>query len=114
MKPQEIEQLLQLHGGGETAEDSDDAQETPEATRKRTELLQDVLISCQQALESNGDELQGIAEVLGNGSRDGETTSLTETCQIIMWTNRAKPRGVCPMANQGSSASSWTASPTTV
>ena len=72
MTPQEIEALLQQHGSGQSQDEYDEASETAGAREQRTTLLLPVLSACQDAWSARSDEMDAMAQKLGDGSRDGE------------------------------------------
>ncbi|PNY26395.1 Uncharacterized protein TCAP_03676 [Tolypocladium capitatum] len=71
MTPQDIEALLQRHGSGQSQE-YDEASEPAGAREQRMTLLSPVLGACQDAWSSRSDEIDVMAQKLGDGSRDGE------------------------------------------
>lgn len=73
MTPQEIAALLQQHGSNRKPNDSHEPSEQPDSRLERTELLSDVLASCKDAWSTKSEQLDLIAEKLGDGSRDGES-----------------------------------------
>ncbi|KAJ4150371.1 hypothetical protein LMH87_011123 [Akanthomyces muscarius] len=70
MTPQDIADLLQRNGRGESAEEYDETLEAESVVQRRTELLADVLKSCQELRASDRTQLEAVAEKLGDGSRD--------------------------------------------
>ena len=76
--PDEIETLLSKYGsnhGGELPAADEEAQ------KKRTDLLSEVVKTCRELWESKSEELDQMAEKIGNGSRDGTSlqSSTTDT-----------------------------------
>ena len=72
MTPQEISALLREHGSENRLEGLDENAEVSDASQERTELLSAVLTTCRDAWSSQSEELDVIAENLGDGSRDSE------------------------------------------
>ncbi|KND86945.1 hypothetical protein TOPH_08426 [Tolypocladium ophioglossoides CBS 100239] len=70
MTPQDIEALLQQHGSGQSQYEHDEASEPAGAPEQRTALLSPVLSACRDAWSSRSDELDVMAQKLGDGSRD--------------------------------------------
>lgn len=77
MTPQDVADLLQRNGRGESTEEYDETLETESAVQRRTELLADVLKSCQELRASDRVQLEAVAEKLGDGSRDGMIPALS-------------------------------------
>ncbi len=77
MTPQDIADLLQRNGRGESAEEYDETLEAESVVQRRTELLADVLKSCQELRASDRTQLEAVAEKLGDGSRDGMNSVLS-------------------------------------
>lgn len=71
MRPSEIAALLIREGSGRNPEEYDEDAEPPGAREHRTQILVNVLSSCQEAWASGSEELDLMAEKLGDGSRDG-------------------------------------------
>lgn len=72
MTPQEIADLLAREGSGLPPGEYDETSDSPEARNRRTELLAPVLSLCQQVWAAGSEEIDSIAEKLGDGSRDGK------------------------------------------
>lgn len=72
LTPDEVADILQKWGSGPTSQLHD----TPidEAEARRTALLSDVHAACSEGFHSGGKEIEGIAQKLGDGSRDGTFT----------------------------------------
>ena len=70
MEPREVAELLKLHGSG-NAVNAEESSEPSVVSKQRTDALQGVLKSCNEALVSNNGRLEQIADKLANGSRDG-------------------------------------------
>lgn len=71
MGPHDVEQLLKLHGSDNAGHHLEQDSEPSAISKQRTDILQDVLKSCNEALVSNNGQLEQIADKLANGSRDG-------------------------------------------
>ncbi|KAJ2960787.1 hypothetical protein NQ176_g11034 [Zarea fungicola] len=71
MTPQDIADLLQREGSGGQEDDYDETLESGSVVQRRTELLADVLKTCTELLRhADVDQLEVVAEKLGDGSRD--------------------------------------------
>ncbi|POR32179.1 Uncharacterized protein TPAR_07604 [Tolypocladium paradoxum] len=70
MTPQDIEALLQQHGSSQSQDEYDEASEPAGAREQRTAVLSAVLSACQDAWSSRSDQIDVIAQKLGDGSRD--------------------------------------------
>ncbi|KAK5995309.1 hypothetical protein PT974_03711 [Cladobotryum mycophilum] len=70
LTPQDIADLLQREGSNVHPDKYDEDSETDEAMQRRTELLIPVLATCQEVWTSGSEEIDVIAEKLGDGSRD--------------------------------------------
>lgn len=76
MTPQDIQDLLQREGSGDAGDDYDETQEAESVVQRRTELLADVLKTCNELRASDTAQLATVAEKLGDGSRDGTERTL--------------------------------------
>lgn len=72
MTPREVAVLLQEHGSSRERVEADSASELDSLLQERTDLLAAVLSSCKHLWSTKSEELDSIAEKLGDGSRDGE------------------------------------------
>ncbi|KAF4504546.1 hypothetical protein G6O67_007988 [Ophiocordyceps sinensis] len=78
MTPQEIETLLQQNGSGRPRDKYDDDDDVPDSEppagdcERRTALLLPVLSACREAWASKSEELDAMAQKLGDGSRNVE------------------------------------------
>lgn len=72
MSAHEVAVLLQEHGSSREPSDAGDAPDTNDSRRQRTDLLAAVLSSCRAMWSTKSEELDSVAEALGDGSRDGE------------------------------------------
>ncbi|XWW98423.1 hypothetical protein V2A60_006423 [Cordyceps javanica] len=70
MTPQDIADLLRREGRGDATEEYDATLEEQSAVQRRTELLADVLKTCNELRASDPAQLAEVAEKLGDGSRD--------------------------------------------
>ncbi|KAG5932114.1 hypothetical protein E4U53_001472 [Claviceps sorghi] len=70
MTPQQVAVLLQEHGSRRGQTGSDAAGNPDAVRRQRTELLAAVLSSCRDLWSTKSEELDLVAEKLGDGSRD--------------------------------------------
>ncbi|KAG5926947.1 hypothetical protein E4U42_002766 [Claviceps africana] len=70
MTPQEVAVLLQEHGSSRGQTGSEAAGDAEAVRRQRTERLAAVLSSCRDLWSTDSEELDLIAEKLGDGSRD--------------------------------------------
>ncbi|KAK2602017.1 hypothetical protein QQS21_004443 [Conoideocrella luteorostrata] len=70
MTPQEVAALLHEHGSSHVSKASIDSLESNDAQQERTELLASVLTSCRDLWSTKSEDLDLIAEKLGDGSRD--------------------------------------------
>jgi hypothetical protein len=73
MTPQEVAVLLQEYGSSRGAGASGGPSD--ESDLGRAELISDVLATCKEAWSTGSEELDSIAEKLGDGSRDGESST---------------------------------------
>lgn len=72
MTPQEVAALLQEYGGGHKQSGLEGSSDPSDIRLKRAELLSNVLAACRDAWSTKSEQLDLIAEKLGDGSRDGE------------------------------------------
>ena len=72
MKAEEVEALLAKEGSGLTPDEFDEATESTDSQQHRTKLLAPVLSTCQKLWEDGSEDLDLIAQKLGDGSRDGK------------------------------------------
>lgn len=72
MNAEDVAALLSREGSGLTPEEFDEVTETDDTQQHRTRLLSPVLSACQQLWEDGSEDLDLIAEKLGDGSRDGQ------------------------------------------
>lgn len=72
MSPEDIAALLHAEGSGLSPDDYDEATQPAGSRERRAELLGPVLSACQQAWFSGSEQIDAIAEKLGDGSRDGK------------------------------------------
>lgn len=78
MTPQEIETLLQQNGSGRPRDKYDDDDDVPDSEppagdcERRTALLLPVLSACREAWASKSEELDAMAQKLGDGSINGD------------------------------------------
>ncbi|KAL7784339.1 hypothetical protein V8C37DRAFT_396036 [Trichoderma ceciliae] len=70
MAPKEIEEMLQREGSQVSPDKYDESNESVEAHQRRTELLVPVLAACREIWTSGSEEIELMAEKLGDGSRD--------------------------------------------
>lgn len=70
MTPQDIADLLQREGRGESTGEYDATLEEEHVVQRRTELLAEVLKTCKELRASDQIQLEVAAEKLGDGSRD--------------------------------------------
>ncbi|KAG6002591.1 hypothetical protein E4U43_001094 [Claviceps pusilla] len=70
MSPQEVAVLLQEYGSSRGQIDAEAALDTNALGQQRTELLAAILSSCRDLWSTGSEELDLIAEKLGDGSRD--------------------------------------------
>ncbi|KAG5937781.1 hypothetical protein E4U59_004182 [Claviceps monticola] len=70
MSAHQVAVLLQEHGSSRGPSDAGDAPDTNASRRQRTDLLAAVLSSCRTLWSTQSEELDSVAEVLGDGSRD--------------------------------------------
>lgn len=70
MTPREVAVLLQEHGSSRERVEADSASELDSLLQERTDLLAAVLSSCKHLWSTKSEELDSIAEKLGDGSRD--------------------------------------------
>ncbi|KAJ6790141.1 hypothetical protein PWT90_08868 [Aphanocladium album] len=70
MTPDDIANLLQREGSGDSAEEYDETLESESVVQRRTELLAEVLKTCTELQDSDRTQLEVVAEKLGDGSRD--------------------------------------------
>lgn len=92
MTVEDIASLLSREGSGLAPDEYDESVETDEARTRRTELLAPVLATCQQLWDSGSEELDLVAQKLGDGSRDGKHISVVVifdntqlTLEIVAW-----------------------------
>jgi len=71
MTPEQLEILLQQYGSNVSQDDYDEASEPVGVREDRAARLAPVLRICQEAWASRSDELDLLAQKLGDGSRDG-------------------------------------------
>lgn len=71
MTPQDIADLLQREGSGDSNEEYDQTLEAESVVQRRNDLLADVLKTCTELQTSDRAQLEVVAEKLGDGSRDG-------------------------------------------
>ena len=69
----EIEAILTNEGSGLTADEYDEVTEDEDLKEKRVNLGKAILGTCQQLWSEGHEELDLVAEKLGDGSRDGES-----------------------------------------
>lgn len=72
MTPQEVAALLQEYGGGDKQSRLEGSSDPSDIRLKRAGLLSHVLAACRDAWSTKSEQLDLIAEKLGDGSRDGE------------------------------------------
>ncbi|KAG6003148.1 hypothetical protein E4U21_002302 [Claviceps maximensis] len=70
MTPQEVAVLLQEYGSSRGLMDAEAVRDTNAVRQQRTEVLAAVLSSCRHLWSTKSEELDLIAEKLGDGSRD--------------------------------------------
>ncbi|KFG80183.1 hypothetical protein MANI_013169 [Metarhizium anisopliae] len=70
MTPQEVATLLQEYGGGDKQSGLEGSSDPSDIRLKRAELLSNVLAACRDAWSTKSEQLDLIAEKLGDGSRD--------------------------------------------
>ncbi|KAG6232103.1 hypothetical protein E4U26_005977 [Claviceps purpurea] len=70
MSAHQVAVLLQEHGSSRGPSDAGDAPDTNASRRQRTDLLAAVLSSCRALWSTKSEELDSVAEALGDGSRD--------------------------------------------
>ncbi|KAG6080431.1 hypothetical protein E4U15_003307 [Claviceps sp. LM218 group G6] len=70
MSAHQVAVLLQEHGSSRGPSDAGDASDTNDCRRQRTDLLAAVLSSCRAMWSTKSEELDSVAEALGDGSRD--------------------------------------------
>lgn len=76
MAPKEIEEMLLREGSKVSPDKYDETTESVDARQRRTELLIPLLAACREVWTSHSQEdLELMAEKLGDGSRDGESLS---------------------------------------
>ena len=72
LSPADVAALLQREGSGLSVSDYDEDSQPPGTRERRTELLADTLATCQSLWHKGSQDLDLVAENLGNGSRDSE------------------------------------------
>ena len=87
MSVEDIAALLSREGSGLTPDEYDESVEQEGARARRTELLAPVLETCQQLWKDGNDELDVVAEKIGDGSRDSEfpCNGLPPTPRLGIW-----------------------------
>ena len=72
MTPSDIAALLAREGSGQNANDFDESAQPEGSRQRRTEMLVLVLDVVQRAWFSGSADVDLMAEMLGDGARDGE------------------------------------------
>lgn len=72
MGAEEIKSILMKEGSGLSPDEYDDVDESEEVKQRRVDSATSMLAMCQNFWHGNHQELDNIAEKLGDGSRDGE------------------------------------------
>ncbi|KAF7549419.1 hypothetical protein G7046_g8354 [Stylonectria norvegica] len=70
LSSEDIAALLQREGSGLSPDAYDEASQPPGSRQRRTEMLGEVLLTCQKAVDSGSEQLDLITQKLGDGSRD--------------------------------------------
>lgn len=72
MSAEEIKAVLENEGSGLSPDEYDEANEGEEVKQRRIDLAASMLAACQYYWLGGHQELDRIAEKLGDGSRDGK------------------------------------------